>query len=148
MIAPTKVLVAASQRVSRKWLTLITDVRRFSSWLLQISLLTLALDGGHLPPLKHHQGIVVCVEVHICGCVERGEDPGLEMNENKGGEISLGVEFGACLSPCKCLHIGSTPAKVVFEIDIWDLRMQNRFLTVSGQTCPPSWLRRLPSCWW
>lgn len=49
-------------------------------------------------------------------------ETGLEMNENKGGEISLGVEFGACFRSCKCLHIGSTPAKVVFEIDIWDLR--------------------------
>ena len=97
------------------------------------------MDNGHLPPLKQNQGIVVCVEVHICGCVARCENPGLEiylcvvkvvntqitgleMNENKGGEISLGVEFGACFRSCKCLHIGSTPAKVVFEIDIWDLR--------------------------
>ena len=70
----------------------------------------LGLDNGHLPPLKHNQGIVVCVEVHICGCVKRGENPGLEMNENKGGEILLGVEFGACACPSKCLHISSTPA--------------------------------------
>ena len=83
-------LVAASQRVSRKWLTLITEVSRFSSWLLQIVELSfssadqssyqfLGMDNGHLPPLKHNQGIVMCVEVHICSCVERDEDPGLEI---------------------------------------------------------------------
>ena len=30
---------------------------------------------GHLPPLEHNQGIVVCIEVHICGCVKRRQDP-------------------------------------------------------------------------
>ena len=71
-------MLVASQRLRRKWRTLITEVSRFSSWLLYMdNIVNIALDGllYNQPPLKQDQGIIMGVEVHVCGSFKRFQDP-------------------------------------------------------------------------